>query len=1210
MLIRDIFATAVQQRIEPVVKVNDRRTRVLQNELNNLVVTPQWERYLRSILDDYAEAADRDDEQGIGIWVSGFFGSGKSLLVKVLGLLLADNDLDGQSTHDLFLGRVPATSPDRSTLQRYLTIIKRKMTTTAIGGNLHAMQANQGDSLALIAFKLFADQREFTQNWGLAWAIEHQIDERGLTTAFRQRASDRSGETWEELRADPEFYQEHLYAAAAEVLSEHFSGGVSAVERAVVTVQHEGLSSAKLIDRLRRWCAARDGGGRRHKLLLQLDEVGQWIASGNPNERTMQVQALAETAATSGAGRIWIAVTAHGDVQALRSNVQQEQYAKINQRFAHKCKLTNDDISQVVERRVLNKTAPARAELEARFIERSGLLTDLGTLQTMGTTQGQRDYPTPDAARFATFYPYLPWTVGVIPDVVKGIAQASGREEALTGSNRTMIGVVQGAIIETPGLLEDRVGRLISLADLYDQLAGDAPIETKTDLNRLRETVSGATDFTPRVARALYLLGEADYIATTLGNVTRALVDTIDADLATLSARAKIELDRLVKGGYAKQVGEQYVFLTTQQRSFQERVRGREQDLTTQNYELSQALKEYDSEDALRFDQVGVSGRELRLKLEIDGRVTRNPTASVTLRVYSQFQRALDRNIEQDAVLKQRSNEDTSIILVRLDDVQGLRQMLALALATDQVANEVLSAAGASDADKEIARQARQNDLTSHKAEVRRLLSQAVRGATLFYRGTAYQPVLGESPSAAIRATLADILRQIYARLPDLPYQIGNEEVAVRAALAGNTANVDLQALGVFRADGTLNEANPLLSTLRSRIPVDDQFAQFVSADALRTELEQPPFGWDAKAVKVGLALLLRTASCRLIDTSQTLTDPNTPEVFQALTKETRFRTLRVQGIKTELDQPMLQQIRAYIEALFGVKPPLVAATMNARLNEHLSELVRQADEVRGWADTARCPLPTTFETGRSLVQELLNLAMPQARLPRFREQADTLIQYVEVLQQCRAFRSDHGDAFLTMRDFFTSTINAETDLPAVRRFIEDWRTVVNHQQSVTEPRRWNDLSQAYHAARQAVVEQVANLRQTGQSQLTALDQGLADRLREAGVPDTEIQAEIERLSEPFSAVRTRIERPDLGLADARGALTALSTAEMGVRQRLRDLQAQYQPNPQPRTPKRVRLSELAGSRQITTSDDLDVLLRELRERLEAELAQQPIVLE
>ena len=114
-------------------------------------------------------------------------------------------------------------------------------------------------------------------------------------------------------------------------------------------------------------------------------------------------------------------MTAHGDVQALRQNVQQEYYAKIIQRFALQCKLSNDDISQVVEERLLRKTQAARAVLEDRFNQRAGELTDLGSVRN-----AQRVYPAPNAQSFAIFYPYLPWTVSVIPDVVKGIAQATG----------------------------------------------------------------------------------------------------------------------------------------------------------------------------------------------------------------------------------------------------------------------------------------------------------------------------------------------------------------------------------------------------------------------------------------------------------------------------------------------------------------------------------------------------------------------------------------------------------------------------------------------------------------------------------------------------------------------------------------------------------------------------------------------------------------
>src|SRR5207247_10904579 len=167
--------------------------------------------------------------------------------------------------------------------------------------------------------------------------------------------------------------------APAVVLPDRFIGA-DAVERAVLSAVQTGITSDMLIDRLRRWCVARDDAGRRHKLLLQLDELGQWIASGNANERIMQVQALVETAAQAGEGRIWVAVTAHGDVQALQQNVQQEQYAKISQRFDLQCKLSNEDINQVVEERLLRKTQHARIDLTQPLTERTGGIHDLVSL--------------------------------------------------------------------------------------------------------------------------------------------------------------------------------------------------------------------------------------------------------------------------------------------------------------------------------------------------------------------------------------------------------------------------------------------------------------------------------------------------------------------------------------------------------------------------------------------------------------------------------------------------------------------------------------------------------------------------------------------------------------------------------------------------------------------------------------------------------------
>src|SRR2546421_989601 len=120
-------------------------------------------------------------------------------MMKVLGILLEGGELLGQAVHQVFLSRLPANSRERADLERFLAICQRRLSTSVIGGNLHAQLSSSNDPLALIVFKLFARQHGYTHNWPLAWAVEYQLDVRGLSAEFHRMASELSGEDWSEV---------------------------------------------------------------------------------------------------------------------------------------------------------------------------------------------------------------------------------------------------------------------------------------------------------------------------------------------------------------------------------------------------------------------------------------------------------------------------------------------------------------------------------------------------------------------------------------------------------------------------------------------------------------------------------------------------------------------------------------------------------------------------------------------------------------------------------------------------------------------------------------------------------------------------------------------------------------------------------------------------------------------------------------------------
>ena len=1198
MNIIDTFATHITERIEPVVKVADRHPSRLRYELSNLIVTPQWEQHLRRIFDAWAEASDGRSGVDPGIWISGFFGSGKSLLMKVLGIILEGNELDGQHVDDIFLSRLPEHSPDRGEIKRLLTAIRRKSTTSSVGGNIHALQGSSNESLALIAFKLFADEQGYTHNWAFAWGVEYYLDQAGKQQEFQRRAEELTGKRWSRLQRDTAFNIDKLMQAAADVLPDHFEGGRDSVQRTINAVTQTGITPADVVERLVSWCGARDANGRRHRLLLQLDEIGQWIEGGESNERIMQVQALVETAAVRGEGRIWIAVTAHGDIQALQAqaNVQQEQYAKINQRFSQKIKLSNDDMSHVVEERLLQKNDDGRKLLAARFVAHTGQIADLGSPKN-----SLRVYPVPTEALFPLCYPYLPWTVDVIPDIVKGVAQAAGRGDALTGATRTMISVVQGAILDTPNLLQAPLGRLLNIFDLYPQLVVDVPVETKTDLSSIPTKVGGSTDLTFKVAVALYLLGQAKYIPCTLENVARALVSSLDDNLAALGARIEPELSRLIDAGYVKQVGDVFEFLTTQQRTFQDKVREHQKGLRLNSPALSQALKEFETDDIFQLAQLQITGRQLKLRLLMDGRQVTPGQSRVTVHVLTPIQRVLDSNIANDEALRQRSNQEQETFFLRMDEARSLHDTLSLYIATREIADRVIAANPASP-EAIVARDAKVRDLSSLQTAVRNQLRTAMRGAQIFFRGSSYH--LSSGSGDAVRGLLVQLLPLIYSRLSEMQYQVSNVETAVSAALRGTFSNMDIQLLTVLSNDGNLNMSSALLSAVRGSLPLENTDRPAIEAIELRRLFEDPPYGWNGGAIQVALALLLRAGMCKLVIDGRIVADPQHPDAQLALSKELRFKQLRVYRVRSELDPQQLIAARGIFETLFAHQPPLVAATLNSALGTQLAQLNTRCAALRQWANAASFPLPAEFSAGESVLSELVANANPVTRLPLFVERYQQLADLLDLLDTLEQFHQNSGATFQKVRDYFNSMINASLSVPELQTFLRSFN-MLQSERRFHDRARWQDLIGARDAAEAAVASQLSHWVADARRRAQATIDGIPNQLREVGATESQVEEHLEQLQAPFTRLLAELPDPPTvaRATPLRGRLDMLDLNLRGELERLRDL---FKPKPKVDPPKKIsngdpppyggiQLRDYVPNEPITSVDELDAVLDRIR---------------
>ena len=105
MKLDEIFKTNIAREINPVVKVADRSKEQLREEIDSYVVTEVIERYIEEFLSHYAETRLKETDH-IGVWLYGFVGAGKSHFAKIIGLLLSNPTISGQTAIDRFLPRI------------------------------------------------------------------------------------------------------------------------------------------------------------------------------------------------------------------------------------------------------------------------------------------------------------------------------------------------------------------------------------------------------------------------------------------------------------------------------------------------------------------------------------------------------------------------------------------------------------------------------------------------------------------------------------------------------------------------------------------------------------------------------------------------------------------------------------------------------------------------------------------------------------------------------------------------------------------------------------------------------------------------------------------------------------------------------------------------------------------------------------------------
>jgi hypothetical protein len=821
MLLNEIFAKDVQRPIEGVIKADD--TAHLGTEVDEYVLTNEAAKGLEEVLEAYTNYTNAN-----GVWISGFFGSGKSHLLKMLAHLLGD--VEGQ---DFDRSEVAASFYAKATgafLPASLTKAERIPATSLlfnIDQKATLITKDQTDALLKVFVKVFDESRGYYGNQGHVARFERDLDNRGQYEAFKQAYQRVSGRDWTQGREEGVLEEPNVAEAYAEV-----SGQGGSPTNILTKYRNEySVSIEDFADEVKAWL---DNQPKGFRLNFFVDEVGQFI--GSNTHLMLNLQTIAESLNTKCRGRSWVFVTSQEDMDKVlgdRTKQQGNDFSKIQARFKSRVKLTSADVEEVIRKRLLEKNEVGAAALRTIYAKESANFKTL--FDFVDGAKTYRNYT--DEAHFVGTYPLVSYQFPLFQAAIEGISDHNvfeGRNSSV--GERSMLGVVQ-QVAKDIGDVE--VGRLATFDHMFAGIRASLKSAAQRSIDVAERNLDNLLAI--RLLKALFLVKYVESFQATPRNLTVLVYDRFGLDLPALSQEVKEALTLLEAQTYVQRNGNGYEYLTNEEQVIEEEIKNVDYDAS----EVSARLFKMLSGDVVKTNKLryAKNGQDFPFGFKLDDQV-HGPQRELSIhfitpeypftpdetRMHSAGKDELRVILEPDA----RVLADLRL-LIKTEKYTKRKQTTSLSAIEDQILRS-----------KAVQNVDREKELIGR---VRR----AVGEAALIINAT---DVSSNSQDALARVTdgFQDLVSRTYTQLKLLDGVTYSEQQVAGAA------NPDS---GLFDAAAWTKLATPgeeVLSFVLRKQALGEQVTVKTIVDAFQAK----PYGWDLASIEVFVAFLIGASKVTL----------------------------------------------------------------------------------------------------------------------------------------------------------------------------------------------------------------------------------------------------------------------------------------------------------------------------------------------------------
>ena len=790
MNIGQMFAKSINREIKPVVKPGQVDDATVKLELQEYVVTQELQKHFAAFFSNYHRGIGADTDR-IGVWISGFFGSGKSHFLKMLSYLISDKEVAGKPALEYFIEDDKITDPKVLADIRAAESVSTDVILFDIASKSRTSSAAARDVITMVFLRAFNEKLGYSYQYPRMADLERKLDSEGKLQNFRGRVEELEGSSWDDAVAGIDLAQDSFVQALVEqgVMSEE-----SARSWCDRVGEEYSISTEDFAKLVRKHIESK---GNDHHVVFCVDEVGQYI--GDDSNMMLDLQTLEHDLAVQCHGKAWILVTAQEAIDKIQV-VNNVDFSKIQGRFDTRLSLSSSDVAEVVKKRILKKNAEAQAELETFYPRKSDALDTL--LKVSGDMPEMKLYE--NAADFAEVYPFVPYQFNLLGKVLDAVRLFSSPGKNSSYGERSMLSMY----LSTAKSLQDQEeGILVPFNAFYQGLSALVDHETAIAITNAQRNNSlnpdhAETCFEVEVLKVLFMIKNVrEFDKPTVQNIATLMASRMNEDRYQLENRLETALKKLVQEQLVQNLGDNYVFLTNEEQEVNREIASRRPEDSEMNRELATLIFD-ENYRADKYRYPYLNGRySFGFNRKIDGYdALSRPDNSITVKIIT------SRGDDADeARLKMLSSGESGdhTIFVQLHDDTRLNNELRMML---QIQNYLRSGTAGRITKYRAICEAKQEEVEERRQNVKVFLKQALSEADIYVYGSKLS-----GGSRDFETRLNDALKQqverLFNHLTDIDKSVSEQDIGKLFADAGQ------MRLG---GDGTGNSR--ALDDVRTRI--------------------------------------------------------------------------------------------------------------------------------------------------------------------------------------------------------------------------------------------------------------------------------------------------------------------------------------------------------------------------------------------------------